>query len=63
MGKLTWHAMCKRLTSMTEEEISDLLEEEVTEHKRPAMVRRLHQRYSTLRAARERAVLMEEIKK
>lgn len=63
MGKLTWHAMCKRLTSMSEEEISDLLEEEVTEHKRPAMVRRLHQRYSTLRAARERAVLMEEIKK
>jgi len=63
MGKLTWHAMCKRLTSMTEEEISDLLEEEVTEHKRPAMVRRLHQRYSTLRAARERAVLMKEIAK
>ena len=63
MGKLTWHAMCKRLTSMTEEEISDLLEEEVTEHKRPAMVRRLHQRYSTLRAARERVEIMKRIAK
>lgn len=63
MAKFTWHALCSRLTSMTEEEISDLLEEEVTEHKRPAMVRRLHQRYSTLRAARERVEIMKRIAK
>ena len=63
MAKLTWHQVCAQLTSMTEQEISDLLEEEVEKYKRPAIVRRLHQRYSTLRAARERAEIMKGLKK
>ena len=63
MAKLTWHAVCSQLTTMTEAEITALLDEEMKEHKRPAFVRRLHQRFTTLRAARERAELMKELAK
>ena len=63
MAKLTWHQVCGQLTSMTEQQISDLLQEEINEHKRPVFVRRLHQRYCTLRAARERAEIMKKIGK
>jgi hypothetical protein len=63
MAKLTWHQVCSKLTSMTEQEIVALLDEEIKEHKRPAFVRRLHQRFSTLRAARERAAIMEGLGK
>jgi hypothetical protein len=62
MAKLTWHKVCKMLTEMDEAQITSLLEEEIRVHKRPAIVRRLHQRFSTLRAARERAAIMEQIK-
>jgi hypothetical protein len=58
MAKLTWHQVCSKLTHMTEEQITELLQEEITQHKRPAIVRRLHQRFSTLRAARERAAIL-----
>ena len=61
MVKLTWHAMCARLTSMTENEVKALLDQEIKQYKRAAIVRRLHQRYSTLRAARERAEIMKRI--
>lgn len=63
MSKLTWHQVCAKLTTMTEAQISDLLAEEIAEYRRPAIVRRLHQRFSTLRAARERAAIMEKLKK
>lgn len=63
MAKFTWHALCARLTSMTEAEVKALLDEEINEHKRPAMARRLHQRLSTLRAARERVEIMKRIAK
>jgi len=63
MAKLTWHQVCAKLTDMTEEQISELLAEEIEKHKRPAIVRRLHQRFSTLRAARERAAIMEGLNK
>ena len=61
MAKLTWHAICARLTSMTEAEVKALLDEEIKHYKRAAIVRRLHQRLSTLRAARERAEIMKRI--
>jgi len=63
MAKLTWHQVCAKLTTMSEEQISDLLAEEIAQYKRPAIVRRLHQRFSTLRAARERAEIMKRIVK
>jgi hypothetical protein len=36
-----------------------MLEDEVTKHKRSSFIVRLHQRYTTLRAQRERKELLE----
>jgi len=62
MAKIRWHELCADLTSMTEDEIEERLHEEIVEHKRVAFARRLHQRYTTVRAARERAEIMAKIK-
>lgn len=61
MAKMDWRTLAETLTSMTEEEVKALLDEERTLHKRPLIAKRLHQRYSILRAARERAAIMLEI--
>jgi len=45
---------------MTEEEISDALVLERATHKRASMLERLHRRYCSLRASRERIELMRE---
>jgi|TARA_R110000868_G_scaffold263029_1_gene521643 hypothetical protein len=45
---------------MTEQQVLDLLDEERKTHRRSTMLARLHQRYSTLRAARERAEILKE---
>lgn len=58
MSRIDWRSMTKNLTSMTEMELSHLLADEMETHKRPAIARRLHQRYSILRTMRERADLM-----
>lgn len=63
MVKLTWHQLCGQLNKMSEEEVEAMLNEEVLEHRRPAIARRLHQRFTMLRAARERAVIMKKIGK
>lgn len=63
MAKMTWYNLCDKLTSLSEAEISDLLEEEIKQHKRPAVARRLHQRLCILRAARERVEILQEIAK
>lgn len=63
MAKLTWHQLCDKLTRMSEDEVKALLDEEVLEHRRPVIARRLHQRYTMLRSARERKIIMEKISK
>lgn len=62
MAKLNWQSMVASLRSMDEDEVKDLLDEELTKHKRPAIARRLHQRYSALRTQRERKAILERIK-
>jgi len=49
------------LGDMTEAELKKALDEELRTHKRPAIARRLHQRYSAVRTARERAELLERL--
>ena len=56
----TWRALNDKLGTMTEAEVLTLLELERREGKRLTMLARLHQRYTTLRAARERAELLAE---
>lgn len=55
---LTWRRLNDQLSAMTEQQVLDLLDEERKTHRRSTMLARLHQRYTTLRAARERAEIL-----
>lgn len=48
---------------MTEQEVLALLDNERQTAKRVTVLERLHQRYTTLRAARERAEILKEATK
>ena len=51
----------ERLMSLNETDLLALLDVEVNGPKRATVIVRLHQRYTTLRAARERRELLEHI--
>lgn len=57
---LTWRELNKRLLSLTEEEVLDLLNEEREGAARATILTRLHQRYSVLRNTRERMSLLKD---
>lgn len=63
MTKLSWRGMSAQLTKLTETDIAAMLDEEIKQHKRVAVARRLHQRLCILRANRERADIMNRIAK
>ena len=63
MTKLNWRSMIAVLSGLTEDELKKALDVELKTHKRPAFAKRLHQRYSALRTARERFEIMEGLKK
>lgn len=63
MDKLSWRPLAATLSNLTEDEVLQLLNDEINIHKRSAHARRLHQRYTMLRAARERADIMRDMKK
>ena len=50
------------LPKRNEQQVLAMLDEEVKVHKRPTFVVRIHQRYTMLRAQRERQELLERIK-
>ena len=52
--------MVKTLSQKTEAEVKAMLDAEVDGKRRATILRRLHQRYSSLRAARERRELLGE---
>ena len=54
----TWRSLNNQLSRMSEEEVLRLLNEERDGAKRVTMLQRLHQRYNTLRVARERLELL-----
>ncbi len=53
----TWRSLNTILHTLPEEEVMELLEEEKVGAKRAMVLTRLHQRYSQLRASREREEL------
>ena len=55
--KHTWRSLNTILHTLPEEEVMELLEEEKVGAKRAMVLTRLHQRYSQLRASREREEL------
>jgi len=59
----TWRSINHTLSSKTEAEVLDLLDQERAGQKRITILARLHQRYNTLRVARERIELLKEATK
>lgn len=60
---MNWTTLNVVLRDCTEADAKAMLDEEVKVHRRSVFVKRLHQRYNTLRAARERKELLEAIKR
>ena len=54
----TWRSLNNELSRMSEKDVLMLLNEEREGAKRVTMLQRLHQRYNTLRVARERLELL-----
>lgn len=60
---ITWRNLNSNLSLKSEEEVLMLLNQERATHKRVTMLERLHQRYNTLRVARERVEILKEATK
>jgi predicted lipoprotein len=60
---ITWRKLNNDLSLMSEEQVLELLNEERAVGKRITVLERLHQRYNTLRVARERVELLKEATK
>jgi hypothetical protein len=56
--KYTWRSLNDVLASMPETDVKALLDAEMAGARRVKVIERLHQRYNTLRVARERAELL-----
>lgn len=55
-----WRKLNKELALLSEAQVLELLEAERAGRKRISILERLHQRYTALRAARERMELLKE---
>ena len=60
---ITWRKLNSDLSLKTEEQVLAMLNEERVTAKRVTVLERLHQRYNTLRVARERVELLKEATK
>ena len=63
MVKVSWQTLAVNLSKYSEAQVQQMLDDEVSTHKRPAIAKRLHQRLSKLRVMRERRELAERLKK
>ena len=57
---LTWRSLNNELHSLSERDVLELLNEERANARRASILKRLHQRYTMLRADRERIEIMKE---
>ena len=60
---LTWRSLNDSLSQKTEKQVLKMLEDELAGERRATVIQRLHQRYTMLRCARERVVLMKKARK
>ena len=58
MKKLNWRTLSDSLTTYSENELLALIEDEKVGERRLSIMKRLHQRYCIVRAARERTALL-----
>ena len=63
MVKVSWQTLAANLSKYSEAEIQQMLDDEISTHKRTAIARRLHQRVCKLRSMRERRELAARMKK
>jgi hypothetical protein len=56
--KLTWRDMNRIINHKTEEELREMIVQEFETYKRPTILTRLHQKFTVLRAQREREELI-----
>lgn len=59
---LNWRNLNQQLPSLTEDEVKVLLAQECDGMRRATIMVRLHQRYTALRASRERQELLNDTK-
>ena len=57
-----WRKLNKEINALTEEQVLEMLNAERAGRKRVSILERLHQRYTVLRAARERIEILKEAK-
>ncbi len=57
---MNWRELNQRLNLLTEEQVLQLLNDERIGARRVTILQRLHQRYTMLRAARERVEILKE---
>lgn len=60
MTRLNWRSLNAKISDLNEEEVLELLNIERESERRISMLQRLHQRYTSLRAARERVEILKE---
>ena len=60
---ITWRTFQSNLPNYSEADLLVLLDEERLKHRRVSMLERIHQRYCTMRANRERLEILKEGKK
>ena len=61
--QITWRKLNSELKTFDEEKVLDMLNYERKHDKRVVVLERLHQRYTTLRASRERIELLQEARR
>ena len=60
--QLTWRKLNEELKTFDEDKVLEMLNHERANAKRVVVLERLHQRYTMLRASRERIELLQEAK-
>jgi len=60
MTRLNWRSLNAKLSELDEDQVLELLKIERDGERRISMLQRLHQRYTALRAARERVEILKE---
>ena len=58
--QLTWRKLNEELKTFDEQKVLEMLNHERVNARRVVVLERLHQRYTTLRASRERIELLQE---
>ena len=59
----SWRAINRVLKDLTEDQVAQMLDAEMSGQRRVVVVERLHQRLCAMRSSRERLELMKEIQK